>query len=57
MTSLTCWMDAWQQLGIAGGSELYASVHAAYQEPPIKSRIASTTPCNTLTSVFFVSTK
>lgn len=33
MTSLTCWMDAWQQLGIAGGSELYASVHAAYQEP------------------------
>ena len=36
MTSLTRWMDAWQQLGTAGSGELYTSVHAAYQEPQRK---------------------
>lgn len=36
MTSLARWMDAWQQLGVAGRGELYASVHAAYQEPQRK---------------------
>ena len=36
MTSLARWMEAWQQLGIAGSSELYAPVHTAYQEPQRK---------------------